>query len=66
MSPRAGRPKTGQIPNISIRLDRGAYRQARVAAVIADTTLGSWLEDAIREKLARDTVQKDRTEDPEC
>ena len=48
MSPRAGRPETRQIPNISIRLDREAYRQARIAAVIADTTLGSWLGDAIR------------------
>ena len=60
MSPQTGRSKTGTIPNISVRLDREAYRQARVTAVIADTTLGSWLEDAIREKLARDTAQKEQ------
>ena len=51
MSPRTGRPSTGKTPNISIRLDRAAYRQARIAAVISDKTLDQWLSEAIREKL---------------
>lgn len=54
MSPRTGRPRTGETANISIRLSREAYRQARIAAVIADKTIGKWLEDAITEKLERE------------
>ena len=54
MSPRTGRPRTGETRNISIRLEHAAYRQARIAAVVADKTIGKWLEDAIREKLARE------------
>jgi predicted HicB family RNase H-like nuclease len=54
MGPRTGRPRTGETPNISIRLDREAYKQARVAAVIAGQTLGEWLAAAIREKLQRE------------
>ena len=40
-------------PNISIRLNADAYRLARIAAVSCGKTLGHWLEEAIREKLAR-------------
>ena len=36
--------------------------QSHIAAVIAHTTLGSWLEDAIREKLPRDTTRAARQE----
>ena len=51
---KTGRPRTGMTPNISIRLDRDAYQQARVAAVVARKTIGKWLEDAIQEKLERE------------
>ena len=54
MSPRTGRPRTGERPNISIRLDREVYRQAKIGAVVAGKTIGQWLEDAIREKVSRD------------
>ena len=54
MSPRTGRPRAGLTPNINIRLDRDAYQEARVAAVIARKTLGQWLAEAIREKVERE------------
>ena len=66
MSPRTGRPRTGQKPPTSIRIDPVVYRLARVASVSEGRTLGSWLEDAIREKLERDATQKDLDGGPEC
>ena len=54
MSPRTGRPRTGERPNISIRLDREVYREAKIGAVVAGKTIGQWLEDAIQEKVERD------------
>ena len=41
-------------PNVSIRIDPEVLHQARVAAVTAKMTLGTWLEAAIREKLERE------------
>jgi len=40
-------------PNTSVRVDREALHQARVAAVTAKKTLGQWLEEAIQEKIQR-------------
>ena len=54
MSPRTGRPRTGERPNLSIRMYRDAYHEARVAAVISGKTGGVWLEEAIREKIGRE------------
>ena len=54
MSPRTGRPRTGERPNLSIRMYRDAYHEARVAAVISGKTVGVWLEEAIREKIGRE------------
>ncbi|MCH8205555.1 MAG: hypothetical protein IH956_00955 [Chloroflexi bacterium] len=54
MSPRTGRPRTGERPNISIRLDPAVYRQAKIGAVVAGKTIGEWLEEAIQEKVGRD------------
>ena len=54
MSPRTGRPRTGERPNLSIRMHRDAYHEARVAAVISGKTVGVWLEEAIREKIGRE------------
>ena len=53
MSPRIGRPPTGRTPNISIRLKRDAYDQARAAAKHSHKSVGAWLEEAIRDKLQR-------------
>ena len=58
MSPKRGRPRTGQIPNLSIRLDRDVHHKARVAAVSARKTVGQWLGEAIEEKIARETEAK--------
>ena len=62
MSPRTGRPRTGRTPNISIRLDRDVYQQARIGAVVARQTIGQWLEEAIREKIERENGDDDVTE----
>ena len=52
-------PRTGETPNISIRLDREVYRRARIASVVADKTLGQWLAEAIQEKLTREEGGQD-------
>jgi predicted HicB family RNase H-like nuclease len=54
MSPRTGRPRTGQTPNISLRINPDAYQAARVEAVKARKTVGQWMEEAIREKIERE------------
>ena len=41
-------------PNISIRIDPEVLHQAKVAAVKAKMTLGTWLEEAIREKVRKE------------
>ena len=41
-------------PNVSIRIDPEILHQAKVAAVTAKVTLGTWLETAIQEKLKRE------------
>ena len=38
----------------TIRIYEEAYHQARVGAVTSKKSLGQWLEEAIREKLARE------------
>ena len=53
--------RSGTKPNLSIRIDRDALHQARIAAVTARKTLGAWLEDAIAEKLERDQGGTDVT-----
>ena len=52
--PRTGRPRTGRMPNISLRIIPDAYLSARVEAVKARKTVGQWLEEAIREKIERE------------
>ena len=54
MSPRTGRPRTGQTPNISLRITPDAYHAARIEAVSARKTVGQWLEEAINEKIERE------------
>ncbi len=39
---------------IALRILPSVHRQAKIAAVMADTTLGRWLEQAILEKVERD------------
>ena len=38
----------------TIRMKQDVYHQAKVAAVMSRKSLAQWLEDAIREKLARE------------
>jgi len=42
-------------PNVSIRIDRDSLHKAKIAAVTAKKTLGEWLEEAIKEKVERET-----------
>ena len=41
-------------PNVSIRIDPEVLHQAKIEAVKAKKTLGEWLEEAIKEKIARE------------
>jgi predicted HicB family RNase H-like nuclease len=54
MEKKTGRPKTGSKPNTSVRVDLEVLHEARIAAVIQRKTLGSWIEEAIHEKIERD------------
>ena len=59
MGPRTGRPRTGRAPNISLRINPGAYHPdayhaARIEEVTARKTLGQWIEEAIRENIERE------------
>ena len=49
-------------PNLSIRMEPQALRQARIAALIVGKTVGLWLEEAIQEKIERERGQTDVTE----
>ncbi len=40
-------------PKTTIRIDPETLHQARVAAVTERKTLGTWLEEAIQEKIGR-------------
>ncbi|MSP78624.1 MAG: hypothetical protein EXR67_03605 [Dehalococcoidia bacterium] len=35
---------------IAVRIDPATWREARIAALEADKTVGQWLEEAIRDK----------------
>ena len=50
---RMGRPPTGHQPHLSVRMDPDALRAAKERAKSEGTTVGRWLEAAIREKLER-------------
>ena len=43
---------------VAVRIEPEAWHQARVAAVTARNTLGRWLEEAIAEKIERDSETK--------
>lgn len=49
-----GRPRTGRIPNFSIRIKPEAIKRAREAALRQNTTIGIWLERAIDMKINHD------------
>ncbi len=55
-----GRPVTGRIPNFSIRIKPYALQKAREAAFSHKKTLGGWLEEAINEKVERETNLHDK------
>jgi predicted HicB family RNase H-like nuclease len=44
-------------PNVSIRIDKDALHEAKVAAVTAKKTLGKWLGEAIQEKIEREVIK---------
>ncbi|MDD4876954.1 MAG: hypothetical protein PHQ86_07510 [Dehalococcoidales bacterium] len=45
--------ETKSKPNVSIRIDPEVLHKAKVAAVTSKMTVGTWLEEAIREKIER-------------
>lgn len=47
---------------IALRIRPSIHRQARIAAVTEDRTLGRWLEEAIQEKIDRDRQPEDERE----
>lgn len=40
----------------AIRMNEDTYYQARVAAVISRKSLGQWIEEAVSEKLRRESI----------
>jgi len=56
MRPR-GRPATGQKPRLSVRMEVEALRLASERAKSQGKTVGQWLEEAIKEKLERETEE---------
>ena len=52
MKKRTGRPPTGQQPRLSVRM---ALRLANERAKAQGKTVGRWLEEAIREKMERES-----------
>ena len=54
MKNRVGRPATGHKPRLSIRMEPEALRNATERARTEGKTVGTWLEEAILEKLERD------------
>ena len=48
-----GRPPIGNIPQLSIRMEREALAQAKERAKSEGLAVGRWIEAAIREKLER-------------
>jgi len=49
-----GRPPTGHQPRLSVRMDPNALRLAGERAKAEGKTVGTWLEEAIREKAERE------------
>jgi hypothetical protein len=66
---RRGRPVTGTKgkargpKRISFALDDDVYRPLAHYVIDADTTIQAFVVEAIREKLARDAVRRDRGHD---
>ena len=55
MKRRVGRPATGNKPRLSIRMEPAALRLAGERAKSEGKTVGLWLEEAIRDKLERES-----------
>ena len=49
-----GRPATGHKPVLSVRMAPEALRMAKQHARATRKPLGAWLEEAVREKIARE------------
>ncbi len=50
-----GRPATGHKPVLSVRMDPAALERAKVHVKSRRRVLGAWLEEAIREKIDRES-----------
>ncbi len=55
MKKRMGRPPTGNKPRLSVRMEPEALRLANERAKAEGKAVGRWLEEAIREKLERES-----------
>jgi len=47
--------KRNHRPNLSIRLNPESLKRAKMAAAASNSTIGKWLEEAIEEKIQRQT-----------
>jgi len=54
---RMGRPPTGQKPSLSVRMEPAVLRLASERAKVQSKTVGTWLEEAIREKAEREVEE---------
>ena len=54
---RLGRPATGHKPVVSIRMDPAALRTAKQQAKATGKALGTWLEEALKEKMERERAK---------
>ena len=54
MVPRTDRPRTGITPNFVVRVDPRVADSARAAARASGKRVGTWLEEAIGEKIGRE------------
>ena len=54
---RMGRPPTGHKPKLSIRMEPAALRLANKRAKAQRKTVGTWVEEAIREKAEREVEE---------
>ena len=62
MCAKMGRPRTGRVPNVSIRIMPAALQRAKDTAKMRKTTLGRWLAEAIYEKIERDNSRGEEVE----
>ena len=60
MPPKRGRPPTGHKPVVAVRMDPAALKRGLIHARARKKALGTWLEEAIEEKIEREHADERR------